>query len=114
MDGITYASSVANDGAPASDSKGHFVEVGEKRVLRKQKGFGEGVEDMTSCEKCWSDARKLARSSGRFTMEHYVELLDERKDHPCSPQEQAGWEGRKVTHGTEEKTSQELASKENA
>jgi len=46
MDGITYASSAANDGVAASVWKGRFVEAGEKRVLREQKGFGEGVLDM--------------------------------------------------------------------
>lgn len=37
---------------------------------------------MPACEKCWSDA-------GGSTAEYY-RLLDERKDNPCSPREQAG------------------------
>lgn len=44
-----------------------------------------------SCEKCWDDAygRTLADPS-RSQAEHYQDLLDERRDSPCSPREQAG------------------------
>lgn len=34
------------------------------------------------CEKCWKDAGS--------TYYKYTELLAQRKDHPCTPQEQSG------------------------
>jgi hypothetical protein len=36
---------------------------------------------MSTCEKCWRDSRRE---------ENYKEVLDSRKDHPCTPEEQAG------------------------
>lgn len=39
---------------------------------------------MVSCEKCWRD------SGGRA--DEYARLIKERKDAPCSPEEQAGGE----------------------
>ena len=42
------------------------------------------------CEKCWADAYLRAMVSGQPQSQHYRELLNERKDRPCSPQEQAG------------------------
>lgn len=45
---------------------------------------------MAACEKCWNDAfdRSLYTSKGQA--EWYRELLNERKDDPCTPEEQAG------------------------
>ncbi len=37
---------------------------------------------MASCEKCWKDSHGSAK--------HYTELIIKRKNHPCSPEEQAG------------------------
>jgi hypothetical protein len=37
---------------------------------------------MSACEKCWSDA------GGVYA--RYLELLEERKDRPCAPEQQAG------------------------
>jgi hypothetical protein len=45
---------------------------------------------MSACEKCRSDAYLRAYGSGKSQSECYRELLEERKDNPCSPQEQAG------------------------
>lgn len=42
------------------------------------------------CEKCWSDAYYLSRSTGKSQADCYLELLAEREDNPCSPKEQAG------------------------
>lgn len=44
---------------------------------------------MSVCEKCWSDAymRMMAHPSKSQT-EHYLDLLEERKDKPC--QEEGG------------------------
>jgi hypothetical protein len=42
------------------------------------------------CEKCWSDAYFRSRWSGKSQGDCYFELLKERKDNPCTPQEQAG------------------------
>ena len=39
-----------------------------------------------ACEKCWGDAFVRARRDGRSQTDHYLELLDERKDKPCGPE----------------------------
>lgn len=39
---------------------------------------------MASCEKCWSDAQGNADA--------YQQLIEDRKDNPCTPEEQAGEE----------------------
>lgn len=41
---------------------------------------------MASCEKCWSDAGIM----GGDKTENYANLIEERKDDPCTPEEQAG------------------------
>lgn len=45
-----------------------------------------------ACEKCWGDAYFRWRfvDGGKSQSEHYRELLEERKDAPCTPDEQAG------------------------
>jgi len=55
---------------------------------------------MASCEKCWSDAHSYDDVTAR-----YIELIEERKDNQCSPEEQAGIDanicrkcGRKTVH----------------
>jgi hypothetical protein len=48
---------------------------------------------MACCEKCWGDAyiRTLLNSEGLKTQaDHYRDLLEERKDTPCSESEQHG------------------------
>jgi len=45
---------------------------------------------MASCEKCWGDAYHRSRATGRSQSNCYHEILDERKDTPCSEREQAG------------------------
>lgn len=42
---------------------------------------------MPSCEKCWADAHRGPQYS---VAEEYSRLLEERKDNPCTPEEQAG------------------------
>lgn len=42
---------------------------------------------MPSCEKCWSDAHRGPMFS---VAEEYHKLLAERKDNPCTPEQQAG------------------------
>jgi hypothetical protein len=54
---------------------------------------------MAACEKCWGDAylRTLSDPS-KEQYEHYRDLIAERKDNPCTPEQQAGTdrsEGRK-------------------
>lgn len=39
------------------------------------------------CEKCWADAYPRACESGRSQYDCYLELLKERKDNPCMPEE---------------------------
>jgi hypothetical protein len=45
---------------------------------------------MPSCEKCWSDAYHISRSTGNCQAEAYAKLLKEREDSPCTPKQQAG------------------------
>ena len=46
---------------------------------------------MASCEKCWDDAFLRAREHPfKNQADCYRELLAEREDDPCTPEEQAG------------------------
>jgi len=49
-----------------------------------------GGDEMSACEKCWGDAYMLSMRNGRAQHENYSRLLEERKDNPCSPKDQAG------------------------
>lgn len=42
------------------------------------------------CEKCWADAQSAAQHQGGEGSTHYHRLIEERKDTPCTSQEQAG------------------------
>jgi len=39
------------------------------------------------CEKCWKDAYLMSKNTGKSQTECYYELLEERKDKPCTEQE---------------------------
>jgi len=41
------------------------------------------------CEKCWADAYIRSFGSGKSQTACYMELLEERKDNPCTDEEQA-------------------------
>ena len=43
-----------------------------------------------ACEKCWADAYTRMMLRGGAQMDHYVALIEERKDNPCSEAEQTG------------------------
>lgn len=45
---------------------------------------------MASCEKCWDDAFMRNLGNGKGQTKNYQELVEERKDNPCTPEEQAG------------------------
>ncbi len=45
---------------------------------------------MAACEKCWSDARSMAVSTGKSIAVCYGELVEERRNSPCTPRQQAG------------------------
>lgn len=46
---------------------------------------------MSACEKCWGDAAYRAHiHPEKSQAEHYRDLLRERKDTPCTPEEQRG------------------------
>jgi len=45
---------------------------------------------MPSCEKCWNDAYLRSLDSLKDQSECYSELIQERNDKPCTPEEQAG------------------------
>ena len=47
---------------------------------------------MASCEKCWADAYTRAFGTGKTQTEAYQELIEERKDDHCTPEEQAGYD----------------------
>jgi len=50
---------------------------------------------MPSCEKCWSDAFTRSRTdTSKCQAEHYQDLINERKDNPCTPEEQAGMDAK--------------------
>lgn len=42
---------------------------------------------MSACEKCWRDAHRGPQFS---VAEEYARLMEERRDHPCTPEQQAG------------------------
>ena len=42
---------------------------------------------MMICEKCWADAYRRSYGTGKSQYDCYLELLDERKDNPCIPDE---------------------------
>jgi hypothetical protein len=41
-----------------------------------------------SCEKCWHDAH--TGDPYRSVADEYARLIEERRDNPCTPEEQAG------------------------
>lgn len=45
---------------------------------------------MAACEKCWGDAFSISYGTSQTQSEAYQELLEERKENPCTPEEQAG------------------------
>ena len=46
---------------------------------------------MAACEKCWADAFwRMTINPFKSQTEHYQDLLEERKDNPCSEKEQKG------------------------
>ena len=50
---------------------------------------GTKENEMAVYEKCWSDAKRRAYSDTSKTQtEHYYDLLVERKDSPCTEEEQ--------------------------
>lgn len=42
------------------------------------------------CEKCWSDAGTREMLLGGNKADHYRDLMKERADNPCTPEEQCG------------------------
>lgn len=46
---------------------------------------------MASCEKCWADAHlRYVCDRSKCQAEHYHDLIKERKNNPCTPEQQAG------------------------
>jgi len=45
---------------------------------------------MAICEKCWSEASARAANLGGNSVMHYDEIIEEKKQAPCSPEEQCG------------------------
>lgn len=46
---------------------------------------------MASCEKCWADAYTRMRvNADKSQADYYIDLINERKDNPCTPEQQAG------------------------
>lgn len=44
-----------------------------------------------ACEKCWGDAyMRHLDFPGKTQSDHYHDLLIERKDNPCTPEQEAG------------------------
>ena len=56
-----------------------------------------------ACEKCWSDAYRRSYFNPEKTQaDYYTELLEERKDNPCTLDEQRGFRYRGADNGEEE------------
>lgn len=49
---------------------------------------------MAACEKCWRDAALQVMLSGGSQVERYQQLLKERENNPCTPEEQQGVESK--------------------
>ena len=45
---------------------------------------------MTGCQKCWHDAFRRSYGTEKCQAEVYQDILEERKDHHCTPRQQAG------------------------
>jgi hypothetical protein len=45
---------------------------------------------MAACEKCWGDAYMRSMWNGKSQAQNYQDLLQERKDNPCSKEQQTG------------------------
>ena len=43
---------------------------------------------MSMCEKCWTDAYLRGMTSGRSQVDCYEEIMEERKDNPCTLEQQ--------------------------
>jgi hypothetical protein len=53
---------------------------------------------MSCCEKCWQDAyMRMMANPEKSQAEHYSELLEERKNSPCSAEEQRKGSTRRVS-----------------
>lgn len=49
------------------------------------------------CDKCWRDAySRMISDPSKTQTDHYLDLLDERADNPCTKEEQGGSNGVKV------------------
>ena len=53
-------------------------------------GCSIGTRYIMMCEKCWGDAYLRMLTNGRGQAENYGELLQERQNNPCTPEEQKG------------------------
>lgn len=45
---------------------------------------------MSVCAKCWMDAYLLSKTNGKLQIDSYKEILKERKDNPCTEEQQKG------------------------
>ena len=49
------------------------------------------MQSMSACEKCWSDAyHRMLADPSKGQAEHYQDLIRERENDPCTPEEQRG------------------------
>ncbi|HZJ25879.1 MAG TPA: hypothetical protein VFF40_02520 [Acidimicrobiia bacterium] len=54
---------------------------------------------MSACERCWTDAYRESRMFGGSQVDHYRRLIEERRDRPCSVEEQRGPDPITTTRG---------------
>ena len=89
---------VVFDHRPQRESCGHFTDhvehcYGNRSNVTKDCGCTTSVKGKNvACEKCWGDAYLRMRLNGRGQADNYRELLEERKDNPCTHDEQDGVE----------------------
>jgi len=53
------------------------------------KYLGGWVMFFGMCEKCWNDASlRVGSDSSKSQYDHYLDLMDERRETPCTPEQQ--------------------------
>lgn len=66
---------------------------------------------MASCEKCWGDAyMRVYSNPTKSQEEHYRDLIEERKENQCTPEEQAGKDA-KICPKCDRKTIHQIIKK---
>jgi hypothetical protein len=61
-----------------------------------------------ACEKCWGDAYiRHMNNPQKSQAEHYVDLLEERRHAPCTPEQERGQFGKEISEADDGSTTEE-------